>query len=131
MTRKDKELLLNDICARIPYGVKGINTYNVLSSPGTWETEFNLKFAIIYRIEKFGWRPYLFPMSSMTEEQRKEYEDALTYHDYVEGGWTIAKSFDEYIVPYWFVDFCNKNHFDYRGLIDKGLAIDATNLNIY
>ena len=77
-------------------------------------------------------KPYLFPLSSMTEKQREEYEDALAYHDYVKGGWTLAKTFEnEYIIPYWFVDFCNKHHLDYRGLIPMGLAIDATDKNIY
>ena len=57
-------------------------------------------------------RPYLFPLSSMTDEQLEEFEKCglASYHDY---------------------DWYNKNHFDYRGLIEKGLAIDATGLNIY
>lgn len=67
----------------------------------------------------------------MTKKQKKEYDDNLTYHDYTRGGWAMVKDDDEYIIPYWFVDFCNKNHLDYRGLIEKGLAIDATGLNIY
>lgn len=146
MTQKDKELLLKDLSARLPYGVK-VKTYiqEPYTLKGLFETEYNGIVGCLlskhpykdkspkttsYPLSEF--KPYLFPISSMTEEQKKEYEAALTYHDYVEGGWTIAKSFDnEYIIPYWFVDFCNKNHFDYRGLIEKGLAIDATGLKIY
>lgn len=136
----DKELLLKDLCARLPYKLvcevkfKEYGEYKTSNMflDGVFNDDayfFTKKEGSVYSND---YKPYLFPLSSMTEEQKKEYEDALTYHDYVEGGWTIAKSFDnEYIIPYWFVDFCNKNHFDYRGLIPKGLAIDATGLNIY
>ena len=58
--------------------------------------------------------PYLFPLSSMTEEQKKE--------------WLYTLSSD-YHITYDTVDWCNKNHFDYHGLIEKGLAIDATKEN--
>ena len=78
-------------------------------------------------------KPYLFPMSSMTEEQKK----------YISNKWGINEEFDFEIDPNWgeyfvelgytveFIDWLNKNHFDYRGLIDKSLALDATGLNIY
>ena len=138
MTEKDKELLLKDLCARLPYGVK-------ISIPDLWTQKREIEILDeifkgddgLYRVNSKGQciehiRPYLFPLSSMTEEQKREYEDTLVYHDYTKGGWTIAKTFnDEYVIPYWFVDFCNKNHLDYRGLIPKGLAIDCTNLNTY
>ena len=137
MTPGDKELLFKDLCARLPYGVK-------VEYKGEEYDVFGIAHGRLVLCKPFmsytlnehplveEVKPYLFPLSSMTKEQKKEYEDALTYHDYVEGGWTIAKSFDnEYIIPYWFVDFCNKNHIDYRGLIPKGLANDATGLNIY
>ena len=65
-------------------------------------------------------KPYLFPLSSMTEEQMKEFENTCIKDCFGILYWTY-NTFD------WF----NKNHFDYRGLIPKGLAIDATNLNIY
>ena len=146
MTQEEKDLLLKDLCARLPYGVKVSAKYvdEIDAKEGKGRLSLidsDLVIAFVDEIENnnsFTYvalhevKPYLFPLLSMTEKQRKEYEDALTYHDYVKGGWTIAKSFDdEYIIPYWFVDFCNKNHFDYRGLIEKGLAIDATGLNIY
>jgi hypothetical protein len=62
-------------------------------------------------------KPYLFPFSSMTDEQVKEYNAMYEENRY---------SWRENII-----DWFNKNHFDYRGLISMGLAIDATNLNIY
>ena len=140
MKQEDKELLLRVLCARLPYGVYG----NYLNSDGSLSDDKLLrKVKIGYHdlicadgrdgmvLDGFL-KPYLFPLSSMTEEQKREYEDTLVYHDYTKGGWTIAKTFnDKYVIPYWFVDFCNKNHLDYRGLIPKGLAIDCSNLNIY
>ena len=65
-------------------------------------------------------KPYLFPLSSMTEEQKKEYQ-YITERWMYDSSYSISDS----------TDWLNKNHFDYRGLIKKGLAIDATGLNIY
>ena len=119
----DKELLLKDICARLPYNVicqvefkengKYKSEVMLLSGIFTDKAYFTTKDGSIYSNE---YKPYLFPLSSMTEEQKKE--------------WFYTLSSD-YHITYDTVDWCNKNHFDYRGLIEKGLAIDATNLNIY
>ena len=136
MTQKEKELLLKDICARLPYGVKiklirwdideGLYI-NTTLEPDDIEMLLN---------DKEGdteIKPYLFPLSSMTEEQKK----------YITDRWGINEEFDFEINPDWgeyfvelgdivdFIDWLNENHFDYRGLIEKGLAIDATGLNIY
>lgn len=135
MKQEDKELLLKDICSSLPYGVKVQTTYINLKSGERKDIGIDVLTTVeismlIDGIEEH--KPYLFPMSSMTEEQRKEYEDAITYHGYIDGGWAMVKDFaNEYVVPYWFVDFCNKNHLDYRGWINVGLAIDATGKNIY
>ena len=85
----------------------------LLSGIFTDEAYFTTKDGSIYSNE---YKPYLFPLSSMTEEQKKE--------------WLYTLSSD-YNITYDTVDWLNKNHFDYRGLIEKGLAIDATGLNIY
>ena len=71
---------------------------------------------VIVGYDDYEIKPYLLPLSSMTEEQKKK--------------WFYTLSSD-YHITYDTVDWCNKNHFDYRGLIEKGLAIDATGLNIY
>ena len=65
-------------------------------------------------------KPYLFPLSSMTEAQKQEYQ-YITERWMYDSSYSISDS----------TDWLNKNHFDYRGLIESELAIDATNLNIY
>lgn len=128
MTQENKDLLLNDLCARLPYGVK-------IETPiDCWSRDMDvceLKEIFkgddgLFRIGDIGAlleysKPYLFPLSSMTEEQLPYYITTLKYN----------KEVGEMIETLDTFDWLNKNHFDYRGLIDKGLAIDATGLNIY
>ena len=139
MTQEDKELLIKDLCARLPYGVKisvddkvetvqGINILDTVVEYDSWLSS---------DIEEV--KPYLFPLSNMTEEQYKEWGDLagepldeiLTRNakdeimSTLEHHLLVAKSSTE---P---VNYCYKNHFDINGLIPKGLANDATNLNIY
>ena len=118
-----KKLLIKDLSSRLPYNVickvefkengKYKSEVMLLSGIFTDEAYFTTKGGSIYSNE---YKPYLFPLSSMTEEQKKE--------------WLYTLSSD-YHITYDTVDWCNKNHFDHRGLIEKRLAIDATNLNIY
>ena len=134
MTQEQKDLLLKDLCCRLPYGVKfrykyideffhenyGTSTLTGVRPPYRIE-HLTLVGNEYLEIEKAEIKPYLFPLSSMTEEQRKEFDTTLKYLPAEEiDVWTL----DTY-------DWCDKNHFDYRGLIPKGLATDATNLNIY
>ena len=119
MTREDKELLLKDLCARLPYGVK----YECSDIKNIWKLNAILTkrqddgvFLDIYNHLDLC-KPYLFPLSSMTEEQRNEYHELL--YDPIHG------------INIDYFDWCHKNHLDCRGLIPKGLAIDATGLNIY
>lgn len=111
MTQEDKELLLKDLCARLPYGVIiKVKDWTVLDA--------ELKIGHINRLQinDVKLKPYLFPMSSMTIEQKMKWIHTLS---------------SDYNITYDTVDWLNKNHFDYRGLIEKGLALDATGLNIY
>lgn len=140
MTQEDKELLLKDLCSRLPYNVicqvefKENGKYNskvmLLSGIFTDEAYFTTKGGSIYSNE---YKPYLFPMSSMTEEQEKEssFEPSLL-NAFINGYISLFEdeelNIDDLNRLY---DWLNKNHFDYRGLIEKGLAIDATGLNIY
>lgn len=114
MTQEDRELLIKDISARIPYylqvevkaKVPFINMIYSIDIDGYCEINDDL-----YNIDKI--KPYLFPLSSMTEEQKKEFNALI-----IEASWKL-------------IDWFNKNYFDYRGLISMGLANDATGLNIY
>ena len=123
MTQEDKQLLLKDLCARLPYGVKVesvfINTDTKKRKSCGIEV-FDATCILMIR-DGFGeFKPYLFPLSSMTEKQKKEYQ-YITERWMYDSSYSISDS----------TDWLNKNHFDYRGLIEKGLAIDATGLNIY
>jgi hypothetical protein len=125
MEKEDKELLLKDLCARLPYGVKvhediqgnftliGLMNDRVLTSCEVENHHNNFPIEII--------KPYLFPLSSMTEEQKKE------YHELIGGMFGTSALINFEVLE----DFFHKNHLDYRGLIEKSLALDATGLNIY
>ena len=127
MRQEDKELLLKDLCARLPYVVKikcndDTEPYTLLSI--NWNKEIVLiGFEIdgIYATSKekiSNIKPYLRPMSSMTEEENKRYDDILTKMYYHEKS-TLGD----------ISDYLNSIHVDYRGLIPKGLAIDVTESN--
>ena len=125
MTKENKELLFKDLCARLPYNVicqvefRENGKYNskvmLLSGIFTDEAYFTTKGGSIYSNE---YKPYLFPLSSMTEEEKLMYEGLMIGID------NISYMLDV-------IDWLNSHHFDYRGLIEKGLSIDATGLNIY
>ena len=131
MNKEDKELLLRDLCNRLPYNVmcqvefKEDGKYNskvmLLSGIFTDEAYFTTKGGSIYSNE---YKPYLFPLSSMTEEEQRTLDSMCNGVEMVSrlsGLKMFGKAFN----------WLNENHFDYRGLIEKGLAIDATGLNIY
>lgn len=140
MKKEYKELLLKDLCARLPYGMfvhhKNVNQdYNLIAvfddgriGVTTLKENIGLTPTSINEC-----KPYLRPMSSMTEEERKEF-DVITngergfYED--EDGWIRCDN----IHTKWGVwpkgcaemlDWLKRHHFDYRGLIEKGLALEA------
>ena len=127
MTQEDKELLLKDLCSRLPYGIKAsyyeeeekretCDEINPVHIPGYVDIgQYILPIECI--------KPYLFPISSITEEQKIFLRQQK---------WCIAISTSGTIeTTIEGIDWLNKNHFDYRGLIERGLAIDATGLNLY
>ena len=136
MTQEDKELLLKDLCARLPYGVKMNHIADDEHSPktliGVAKDMITLEGLGGYEcVDIEDYKPYLFPLSSMTEEQKKEYnywkhEVPVCRYEYGD----VVEEIELYDSPASF-EYLIENHFDYRGLIEKGLAIDATNLNIY
>lgn len=134
MTQEDKNTLLRDLCGRLPYMVKYSDVLNPKEQPSTLEsigicglvmdTEGN-------SLEIENVKPYLFPLSSMTKEQKKEYnrwkhEIPVCHYEYGD----VVEEVELFDSPESF-EYLIENHFDYRGLIEKGLAIDATNKNIY
>ena len=168
MTQEDKELLLKDLCGRLPYGVKAevTNTqgyhHDNIAKKGekTIDTlkgfDSSYDCFTVYHNNPLDWgwtcseidiediKPYLFPLSSITEEQAIELfnifgislvdsveENYIKVNEitgitfFFQNGFDVETHLDKLI------DWLNKNHFDYRGLIEKGLAIDATGLNIY
>lgn len=127
MTQKDRELLLKDLCSRLPYGVKYMDILNPDEHPSTLQSIDNCGLVMAndgfsHEIENV--KPYLFPMSSMSEEQRIEYDylHSIIFSCFEDGlSEAIAKLYN----------WLNENHFDYNNLIPKGLAIDATDKNVY
>ena len=135
MTQEDKDLLFKDLCARLPYGVKckdwthdendePIDTIRIL---GVMDSETKCyKYRRIYAEHDISRiKPYLRPMSNMTKEE-EEYalytwglEELCNGIDFLYDNNMMFGSAWE------FVDWLNEHHFDYRGLIEKGLALEA------
>ena len=133
MKQENIKLLIEDICARMPYGIKcfisEINSacklaaihYDCENTLFYFLDENNTQYE--YQLYKSEFKPYpdfkpfLIPESNMSFEQEEERYDICKYH----------------LVGYEhkLIDFYNKHHIDYRGLIEKGLALDATGLEIY
>jgi len=132
MTKEEKQLLLKDLCPRLPYGVY-VDAYSwqkdtpkllVECVPEYVGAEIVTKrLAGRHSIREI--KPYLRPMSSMTEEEKKvvcsmnmisdtELNDRLNYQRMYVQNYTIET-----------FDLFNAHHFDYRGLIEKGLALEA------
>ena len=135
MTQKDKELLFKDICARVPYypyalfdldkkfeGGFQAPIIGMVNKGNTGVIEYNQEFYAYgcmtpFSIEEF--RIYLRPMSSMTEEEMDEF----TQFDVYANG--------EYVMPnYEAIDWLNAHHFDFRNLIERDLALEASE-NMY
>jgi hypothetical protein len=133
MNQEDKELLLKDLCTRLPYGVKCqytcvVQEGTLVTGKSNWIGE--LKGIVPQRNGHIGFmvdcdkidalegdiKPYLRPMSSMTEKEKLMYEGLMIGTD------NISYMLD-------IIDWLLKNHFDFRGLIPKGLAIEVTKEN--
>lgn len=129
MTKEDKDLLLKDLCGRLPYGVvcKFFYTENKKSDYGVSfleaEVSFkNIEWFLSHRDDFVDMKPYLRPMSSMTKEEKYIYRHML--------GATLNSEGESIMFVYVedfprVMDWLNSHHFDYRGLIEKGLALEA------
>lgn len=141
MTQNEKDLLLKDLCARMPYNTKvQLTEYSNLTGEKLPSEIRILDYYMIGKVQAYckGFRkdevkPYLFPISSITKEQKNEYDNLrrvvptyqydYKYGDFV-GGYELCDTVES-------IDYLYKNHIDVRGLIPMGLAIDATNKKIY
>lgn len=142
MTKEDKELLLKDLCARLPYyvmvNVKGYDTEKLIgienetittkATPTSYSDKGEYPIDIV--------KPYLRPMSSMTKEEREEMYNLLSPEGtaiYGNDGIALPLNHCGEFVPYEFmnriIQYLLENHFDFMGLIPKGLAIEVTNKN--
>ena len=138
MTQENKELLLKDFCARLPYGVKVLFENKVFSIDyiSAEYEEIKLDTPDNYTLNISVVKPYLFPLSSMTKEQLFEVQEIMGKNEIEIGdGFLHILDSDRKTISYLeilaLLEWFYKNHFDINGLIGKGLAIDATNLNIY
>lgn len=118
MTQEEKDLLLRDLCARLPYGVR-------VNYGGYEGCDYKLTLTTLQDFPTEDVKPYLRPMSSMTEEEWREcvnlgigdeFEDSYGEHRHL-------------LPSHRLYDWLNAHHFDYRGLIEKGLAIEVTKEN--
>ena len=138
MAQEDKQLLLKDICARLPYGViLDVDTTDWKEPQGHIKVKIEglgilcKDMSLIVNGSYYGkkYKPYLRPMSNMTDEERKEYEGFIIYRKHVNAQgqeWDIdCFSFNN---SSRLIDWLNAHHFDYRRLIEKCLAI-AVNEN--
>lgn len=115
MTQEEKQLLLKDLCARLPYGVV-VNVEDDSDFDGClrpYTSKLSLGLLQRYLGHSFSILPYLRPMSSMTPDERFEYDELN--HFYTKG---LTFNVDE-------IDWLLAHHFDFRGLIEKGLALEA------
>ena len=151
MTTEEKDLLLKDLCARLPYGVKvRYSSYEKFITctlhainPVYHNVDLWSKNGCFNPVDISKIKPYLFPLSSMTEEQCEELRNLIYGHFTLDDEFNEGirfKTYGDILIwldekpinqCYFIFDWLNKNHFDYRGLIPMGSAIDATGLNIY
>lgn len=147
MTQEEKQLLLKDLYMRLLYGVIVLADLDKKFNGGS--------VGILVRIEPYVGKkyselkgqyllyqrgsltpltidevkPYLRPMSSMTEEERKELSIILNYEFYVDDDFALAAEDDRHRIRLelcdGYIDWLNEHHFDYRGLIEKSLALEA------
>ena len=127
MTQGEKQILLKDLCARLPYGVKvHITDEWFYDKIEPYDRRLDCDVIKGIRENQYAAKPYLRPMSSMTEEEKEEFEKVMRS--------CTEKILDCPTNERWYQffdaeeqDFMNAHHFDYRGLIPMGLALEAHN----
>ena len=136
MTQEDKQLLFNDLCVKLPYDVivnieysKEHGSSYRLRVCNEGDLKLNVDLLGLFMQEEIYLKPYLRPMSSMTEEERYEFQEILGddiefYDDILSIIDSSRKRFSLLELQTIF-NWIDSRHFDYRGLIEKGLALQA------
>lgn len=131
MEQEDKKLLLRYLCMALPYNTivsMAEGEIDFIECKIKWNKE-ELTLSLLHQIKEEGaWefvKPYLRPMSSMTEEEEKEFNEQM----YKAKSYSDGKSYNVYEVIGLDINYLNAHHFDYFGLIPKGLAIEVTENN--
>lgn len=121
MKIEDQDLLLKDLCGRLPYWVKCIvKSDGYIGVITSIESQYGVvTFDDGRQEEVVDIKPYLFPLSSMTSKQKADLSMLVV---------DVEDVFKSFLIE---VEFYHKHHIDYRGLIPMGLAIDGTGLNVY
>lgn len=123
MTQEEKNLLLQDLCGRLPYGVRCSNPYGVSTLQSVDLEDMSLTFDgaddNYYELDR-NINPYLRPLSSMTEDEYDELKKISSYY-----GFAPFEDIHNWTPNFNLIDWLNLHHFDYRGLIEKGLALEA------
>lgn len=135
MTQEEKSLLLNDLYARLRYGVIVQYKQKTFNPDGEYTIDVKIEIdgMLHHRLKLLDFKPYLRPLSNMTEEEKKELSKRYVWYICCgqiqiryrsQGCWDDETEcpIEEYIILF---DWLNSHHFDYRGLIEKGLALEA------
>ena len=152
MTQEDKQLLLKDLCARLPYSIWGLHRGEdlplyVIDNSGAYMV---LGYNAWFNLDTVPFKPYLRPMSSMTEDELRdfakikfennsiweivEFPNMECYKGFINvrcmnknkgDTWIFQVNTRTPLETYYGIDWLNAHHFDYRGLIEKGLALEA------
>lgn len=133
MTREDKELLLKDLSARLPYKVIVDYSYNAFHvRNGNYVKHGSKCILSCYLLDVFMSprqnekgeyiKPYLRSLSSMTEEEKVQLSQYACIGEDLNGEFIDEVQRNDCAA---YIDWLNKHHFDYRGLIEKGIAIEA------
>jgi hypothetical protein len=138
MSQEERKLLITDLTSRIDYGVicmiERVDDFGsrwrnekltgfVNEEDGCFYFDFGYGLTVEFA-EKV--KPYLRPMSSMTEEEQKELEKIIDgILGYKARNYFHSEDDYKWNTLYEAIDWLNKHHFDYRGLIEKGLALEA------
>ena len=135
MKQKDKELLFKDLCARLPYNTivsMAEGEIDFIECKIKWNKE-ELTLSLLHQIKEDGaWefvKPYLRPMSSMTDEEKKEFNDFCVIDKFAWKGNSEIGYKNQAIIMSNAIDWLLKKHFDIFDLISKGLAIEVTEEN--